>query len=147
MYFTDHEMHALRQDLHFSSDDRYTLALLHALEQVGDEEAIPLVRSLAKDPGSRIGTILREEAARKIQASARRCLAALEQRAVEGRDRNRLLRPAAAAVEDVLLRPAGSSQTDAALLPRVPSEGAQAPQVGPAQRDAEPPVEQLHGLA
>jgi len=82
------------------------LAMLKALEQVGDERSVPAVRALAEKPGS-------GEAAARVRAAAREALPAVEQSAERWRNAATLLRPAdaSAAPDDTLLRPAAGAQT------------------------------------
>ncbi|HSV74169.1 MAG TPA: hypothetical protein VLH79_10455 [Chthonomonadales bacterium] len=92
------------------------MGVLRALEQVGDSRAIPAVKRMVNLPvqvsvamrmartfePARIDRVMEE-----LQAAARETLAALEERAELERQRNLLLRPAQAAVDDErLLRPA-----------------------------------------
>jgi len=105
------------------------LAVLRALEQVGDARAIPAVKRVVSlpVPASVALRVARafdpagvERLIEEIQSAARETLAALEERAELERQRNLLLRPAQASVEeDRLLRPAsGASESPAEQLLR-----------------------------
>lgn len=74
------------------------LAILRALEQVGDEKALPAVERLVEI-----------EPYHKVGRAAEACLPALRQRVEQARLAQTLLRPASApnAPSEVLLRPAG----------------------------------------
>jgi hypothetical protein len=110
-YIRPREMDALIRALDLK-DLPLTLAILKALEQIGDERALPKVEKLAvsSDP--------------KIAEAARECLPFLQERAERARQAQTLLRPASAAdavpTAD-LLRPAQNSvpQTDPSELLRV----------------------------
>jgi hypothetical protein len=84
------------------------LAILKALEQVGDEQAVPYVQKLADGEGI-AATALR------IREAAQACLPALQQRAELERSRQTLLRAASASdtPSDVLLRPASGALVEA----------------------------------
>jgi hypothetical protein len=85
----------------------FLVALLHALEQVGDINAIPLVRSLAEaQPAS-----LRQK---RVIDAARSCLPALEGCAQQNQDSQVLLRATTSESEESLLRPA-ASRSDASV--------------------------------
>ncbi len=110
------------------------LAILRALEQVGDARAIPAVRKLLTPPrvaGFLIGgmdRMLKVGVGAKLDAihrAAAECLPYLEQRAEAERMRERLLRPAAAPTNaaDILLRPAGGAPTTPDELLLRPVEG------------------------
>ncbi|HSV74291.1 MAG TPA: hypothetical protein VLH79_11080 [Chthonomonadales bacterium] len=81
------------------------LAMLKALEQVGDERSVPAVRALANRPGN-------GEVAARVRAAAREALPAVEQSAERWRNATTLLRPASGAAadraEERLLRPSAS---------------------------------------
>jgi hypothetical protein len=81
------------------------LAILKALEQVGDDKALPHVEKLAEGEG-----VVRGDFSR-IREAAQACLPALQQRAEWERSRQTLLRAASASdtPSDVLLRPAGGT--------------------------------------
>jgi hypothetical protein len=85
-------------------DTNLILAVLKALEQIGDEQAVPFVQKLANGEGL---------AARNsgIRAAAQECLPALQERAERERASRELLRAASASdtPSDVLLRPAGGT--------------------------------------
>ncbi len=89
------------------------VALLRALEQVGDMSAVPYVRSLANMPDAtaRMAT---------VREAARECLPVLLERARQNTDPQVLLRPAEqpAAPEEMLVRPVmpGPVAEDAMLL-------------------------------
>jgi hypothetical protein len=106
---TEQGMNALLNLLGRTADMTLQVAILRALEQVGDERAISIVEMLA-DP--------QENAS--VYEAARSCLGFLRSRAEQARMRNTLLRPAAASVEPdrTLLRPAASSETPADQLLR-----------------------------
>jgi len=79
----------------------FRVAILRALEKVGDSKAIPIVRQLAtRKPGT--------PGERRIREAAITCLSALELRAEQLRSRRTLLRASHpnAAAPDTLLRPA-----------------------------------------
>ncbi len=78
------------------------VAILQALEQVGDAAALPVVQALADGPA-------RTQGEKAIREAALQCLPALQQRAEEERAHGRLLRPAAAPEAETLLRAAGGA--------------------------------------
>jgi hypothetical protein len=95
-------------------DTNLILAVLKALEQIGDEQAVPFVQKLANGEGL---------AARYsgIREAAQECLPALQQRAERERSRQTLLRAASASdtPSDMLLRPAsGALEADPQQLHR-----------------------------
>jgi hypothetical protein len=98
------------------------LAILKALEQVGDEKALPYVEKLAEGR-------TRRSRDRQIQADAASCLPYLKQRAEESRSRQTLLRAASAldTPADILLRPVmASADTPSEELLRPSQEAAEA---------------------
>jgi hypothetical protein len=102
----------LYQSLRLSNARRnaeFLEALLHALEQVGDTEAIPYVRALAESQP----TSMRQ---RRVVESARECLPFLEGCAQQNRNSQVLLLAATSDVEESLLRPAASTPLMSAEL-------------------------------
>lgn len=111
------------------------LAILGALEQIGDARALPAVRRLQTPPrvtGALLGFVdrrfhlgVRADIDRVCQA-AQKCLPYLEERATAERLRDRLLRPAVSPAQgaDVLLRPAGGAPVTPDELLLRPAEGA-----------------------
>lgn len=93
-------------------------ALLKALEQVGDTDALPFVKTLAdSEPATlRQGSVIK---------AARECLPYLENCARQNRDSQILLRATASDARESLLRPAAQSASPAELLVRAapPSPG------------------------
>ncbi len=92
----------------------FTIAILKALEQVGNAGALPYVRSLAEQPA-------RSENRQRVQEAALACLPFLQARQESQFSRQTLLRPAAesASSAQTLLRPAtGTSAADSAHLLR-----------------------------
>ncbi len=84
---------------------KLALAILKALERVGDGSALPVVRELA-----------RSAQLAPVQAAAQECLPYLEHRSEGYRQRSTLLRPSESAPEEALLRPAGHPIVDQRLL-------------------------------
>lgn len=109
---TDGQRTALGRTLtrHVRNAD-YLVAALAALEQVGDERALPVVENLA---AGRIPTA----EAKRVQAAAQECLPYLQTRSEQQRASQTLLRASAlsATPSDTLLRPAQGA------LPTEPSE-------------------------
>ncbi|HSV75262.1 MAG TPA: hypothetical protein VLH79_16020 [Chthonomonadales bacterium] len=85
------------------------LAMLKALEQVGDERSALVVRALTSKAGD-------GEAAARVRAAAREALPAVEQSAERWRNAAMLLRPADASAtpDETLLRPASGAAADRA---------------------------------
>jgi hypothetical protein len=84
----------------FKQDTLLMVAILKALEQIGDEKALPMVENLSKiEP--------RNGMERSVKAAALECLPALTERVEKQRRAQTLLRPAAAPDNpaEVLLRP------------------------------------------
>lgn len=105
---TEQGMNALLSLLGRSVDPMLQIAILRALEQIGDERALSLVEMLAGP----------QESA-PVREAARSCLGYLRSRAEQARMRQVLLRPAASAEPDKsLLRPASATETDADQLLR-----------------------------
>jgi hypothetical protein len=96
------------------SDKQLILAILRALEQIGDEKAVPYVERLAEKAGGD----------RQIRETATACLPYLEARAATQRASRTLLRPSSASAvatpaSNTLLRPAQySSPTEPEQLLR-----------------------------
>ncbi len=92
-----------------------SLAILKALEQIGDQRALPLVSKLAEQEA-------RTHQEKQIKEAAKACLPYLVDRTLEGRAGNMLLRAASQpeAPPDTLLRPAQAvvSEADAQDLLR-----------------------------
>jgi hypothetical protein len=91
-------------------DPQLTIALLRALEQVGDYTALATVRKLASARATNIDRV-------RVKQMAERCLPALERAEVRAIPGGTLLRPASSAEEE-LLRPAGSGVSEEAVLVR-----------------------------
>jgi hypothetical protein len=89
------------------------LSLLKALEQIGDQAAIPYVMALLENTGQTSDQ-------KKVIEAARQCLPYLQQNAEQINYRSTLLRPssAAAASPETLLRSAAASETPAEQLLR-----------------------------
>jgi hypothetical protein len=85
-------------------DEDYVVAVLKALEQIGDAQAIPAVVRLTKLQGS-------GEETERLRVAALACLSALRERVDRAEDGKSLLRPASPieVAEDNLLRPADGS--------------------------------------
>jgi hypothetical protein len=98
----------------FKQDGPLMVAILKALEQIGDEKALPMAENLSKiEP--------RNGMERSVKAAALECLPALTERVEKRRRAQTLLRPAAAPDNpaEVLLRPAhGASPGDPEKLLR-----------------------------
>ncbi len=93
---------------------QFLVAALGALEQIGDERALPYVEGIAQQAP-------RSAEEHRVVTAASDSLPALQQRVQNQREAARLLRPAAAPAEgaDTLLRPTyGPGETDPALLLR-----------------------------
>ncbi len=99
-------------------DTRFHMAILGALEQVGDSRAIRAVRQWAQANGS-----TREE--RDLIEAAGECLRSLELLAEDERQRETLLHPVdTPATQDLLLRPASHApEAGSPALLRLPYEG------------------------
>jgi hypothetical protein len=95
-------------NFHTRSQPEFQLAILKALEQVGDAAAIPHVRKLAKRVA--LGRLQQQ-----VRRAAQDCLPFLETRAEQRRVSQTLLRASSAAgtTPDMLLRPADSSHAAA----------------------------------
>jgi hypothetical protein len=120
-----------------AADVALKLAILRALEQIGDGRAIPAVKRLQSPPrvaGLVLGFLDRRfhigarDRIEEVCRAARDCLPFLEERAAAERLRDRLLRPAMAPTRgpDRLLRPAGGSPTTPDELLLRPVEGGEA---------------------
>jgi hypothetical protein len=120
-----------------AADVALKLAILRALEQIGDGRAIPAVKRLQSPPrvaGLVLGFLDRRfhigarDRIEQVCRAARDCLPFLEERAAAERLRDRLLRPAMAPTRgpDLLLRPAGGSPTTPDELLLRPVEGGEA---------------------
>jgi hypothetical protein len=108
------DVRKLADDDLITHDPNLARAVLRALEQVGDERAVPSVRRVAE---ARCSSPKLEA----LQREARECLAALNARLERERPGKTLLRPAAApeTPAELLLRPAcGAGETDADKLLR-----------------------------
>ena len=86
-----------------SKNSDFMVVLLNALEQIGDEAAIPYVERLADRPA-------KGDKALRVQQAARECLPALRDLVRRQHEENTLLRPAAES--DELLRPASVTSAD-----------------------------------
>ncbi|HZO86760.1 MAG TPA: HEAT repeat domain-containing protein [Chthonomonadaceae bacterium] len=109
-YISPLEMHALLKAL-VGRDDPLRIAILKALEQIGDERALPNVE-----------WIIESNEPLDVRRAAEECLPYLKMRAEYSEQAQTLLRaaePSEAAAPDTLLRPAQSAaQTDASQLLR-----------------------------
>ena len=96
-----------RRDWRGQRHERFAVAILKAFEQIGDADALPVVKALA--------TANFEAAPAIVRSAARECLPALEARCVEQQRRDTLLRPShiAASGQNVLVRPAETSASEA----------------------------------
>ena len=90
--------------------DRFLISVLRALEQIGDETAIPHVARLAN-------TTSRGPAEQRVAAAAKECLDTLSDLLGRGHIPHRLLRPVEIS-EEGLLRPARNDETSPQLLLR-----------------------------
>lgn len=92
-------------------DTKLILAILKALEQVGDEKAVPFVQERI-DRKHSSGDVLR------IQTAAQECMPALKARVEQERAAHTLLRATTAneSDSDVLLRPAAGAGADSTIL-------------------------------
>lgn len=108
-HITDDAHNALIHLLGHNPDPDLKIAILHALEQVGDERAMSLVSMLAET-----------ESNPRVADAARNCLPFLKARASQARLRHTLLRPVTLMVEPdkTLLRPAGATETSSDQLLR-----------------------------
>ncbi len=99
-YFRTDQLSALYAAL-TSMDDQLVVAILRALEQIGDERALPLVEKLAERPVS-------TRAGQRIREAATECLPALLNRTGQERVGQTLLRATEAPDQpaEALLRPA-----------------------------------------
>jgi len=88
-------------------DTPLILAILKALEQIGDERAVERVERLARTAKSR-----------EVRQAAEECLPALRASASNVRLANTLLRPAESPPDATLLRPAGAGGAETATLLR-----------------------------
>lgn len=109
------ELDRFSQPEHRHDDSTWPMALIHAVEQIGDTKALPILRKLTLMP-ERTGYL------DQIQRAASIAIARMEQRFVQERASQTLLRPSSsipAASGAMLLRPAsGSPQTPADQLLR-----------------------------
>jgi HEAT repeat protein len=112
-YITQEEMDTLIRALG-GKDHLLTIAILRALEQVGDEKALPKVERLAEDGSKPL----------EVHRAAEACLPYLRLRAQQAEQAQTLLRAASstAVAPDTLLRPAVGSapaQADQLLRPHI----------------------------
>jgi hypothetical protein len=95
----------LRSDTLYSSSN-FKIAILHALEQIGDEDALPCVQGVvnARD--------------RKVRSAAQECLSSLQQR-LQGTEQTLLRSSSDDSTASALLRPSETSpETDPQTLLR-----------------------------
>jgi hypothetical protein len=100
-----------------NTDTTFLLSLLHAVEIVGDANALPYVQKLASDTVTDA----------RIASPAQQCLKVLRERAASANAEQTLLRPAEREVKspEMLLRPATANvkQTEPEILLRASSTG------------------------
>jgi HEAT repeat protein len=107
-------------------DSELIIAILQAMQQVGDEAALPHVVQLSQLKND-------SEAGQRVREAAQACLPYLQERVERARQAGTLLRPADApsSQPETLLRPApGAACTDPELLLRPSSLGNSEPPVG-----------------
>jgi len=109
--FTPEVMDALVKALD-GKDRDLTLAILKALEQIGDGRALEAVERLASKSKDA-----------RVRQAAEECLPALRESAEIARQSAILLRPAEAPADATLLRPAGKGEAEEALLLRPADQG------------------------
>ncbi|HLJ57687.1 MAG TPA: hypothetical protein VKT77_21810 [Chthonomonadaceae bacterium] len=105
--FDEEQRNALNQALsQWSESEAFPVALLNALEQIGDERAVPYVEKLAAGHGMAARSL-------RVRAAAKACLPALHERIQLAKESATLLRGAsvssASVAPDLLLRPASGA--------------------------------------
>lgn len=108
-YISPAEMDTLLKHLE-DQDYRLTLSILKALEQIGDEKALPKVEHIAEAKSGYLADVV---------IAAQECLPFLRLRAEQSRQANTLLRASeAATAPEMLLRPAAEASSEPTQLLR-----------------------------